>query len=190
MPEETISLVGFLKVLADESRLRILGILASHDASVDELAAGLNLKAPTISHHLARLRDLGLVSMRTEGNSHVYHFRPETLATLNQRLTPRALSEISPDPKADAWKQKVLRDFFEGQVLKEIPASRKKRQVVLQWLAGQFHLGTRYPEAQVNEIIRRHHPDFATLRRELIAARLMDRESGIYWLRNPDPCDA
>jgi hypothetical protein len=33
----------------------------------------------------------------------------------------------------------------------------------------------------VNEIIGRHHPDFATLRRELIGANLLAREAGVYW---------
>jgi len=45
----------------------------------------------------------------------------------------------------------------------------------------RFETGRRYPEKEVNAIISRHHPDFATLRRELIGARLMRRESGIYW---------
>jgi hypothetical protein len=30
-------------------------------------------------------------------------------------------------------------------------------------------------------IIGRHHPDFATLRRELIGAKLLARENGVYW---------
>ncbi|MDB5097460.1 MAG: ArsR family transcriptional regulator, partial [Cyanobacteria bacterium RYN_339] len=65
--------------------------------------------------------------------------------------------------------------------LKEIPASRKKREVVLRWLADRFEIGPRYAEREVNEVIKRHHPDFATLRRELIGANLMQREAGEYW---------
>jgi hypothetical protein len=48
-------------------------------------------------------------------------------------------------------------------------------------LAKQFEEGRRYPEREVNQIIKRHHPDCATLRRELIGARLMQREKGTYW---------
>jgi hypothetical protein len=43
----------------------------------------------------------------------------------------------------------------------------------------------RYPEARINELIKRHHPDFATLRRELIGQGLMEREAGIYWRSPP-----
>jgi hypothetical protein len=48
--------------------------------------------------------------------------------------------------------------------------------VILRWLATQSDEGRRYTEREVNEIVQRHHPDFATLRRELVGARLMQRE--------------
>jgi hypothetical protein len=75
----------------------------------------------------------------------------------------------------------VLRDFFEGERLKEIPSRRKKRLVILKWLAEQFEHQHLYPEAQVNAIIQRHHPDTASLRRALVEEQLMQRESGLYW---------
>jgi hypothetical protein len=179
--EESQTLVQFLKVLADESRLRILGLLAGKEASVEELAAYLNLKPPTVSHHLNRLRELQLVDMRAHGNVHMYRFRPESLYRLNRMLTPEKLTELTEDVQGDAWELKVLRDFLNGDELKEIPASRKKRLVILNWLVGKFEMEIRYPESKVNEIIKRHHPDFATLRRELVGNRLMERENGVYW---------
>ena len=125
----------FFKVLADESRLKILGILASRECSVEELAALLSLRAPTISHHLGRLKDLGLVTMRADGNTHLYRVELEALRTLSKTvLSPdavAALGENAVSGAGDAWERKVLRDFFDGERLKEIPASRKKRSVVL-----------------------------------------------------------
>ena len=175
----------FFKALADESRLKILGILASRECSVEELAALLSLRAPTVSHHLGRLKDLGLVTMRADGNTHLYTLELEALRTLSKDvLSPDAVvafGENAVRGVGDAWERKVLRDFFDGERLKEIPASRKKRAVVLHWLADRFETGTRYPESEVNATIARHHPDFATLRRELIGAQLMQRENGVYW---------
>ncbi|MEZ4544419.1 MAG: metalloregulator ArsR/SmtB family transcription factor [Cyanobacteriota/Melainabacteria group bacterium] len=55
----------FFKALSDESRLKIVGILASGDRSVEELASLLELRAPTVSHHLSRLKKTGLVHMST-----------------------------------------------------------------------------------------------------------------------------
>ena len=172
----------FFKVLADESRLRLVGLLAAGERSVDELAALLNLRAPTVSHHLARLRALGLVSMRADGNVHVYRLEPETLRGLSRQVL--ALDEIvalADDVDAEAWQRKVLRDFFDGQRLKEIPASRKKREVVVRWLASQFPIDVQYREVDVNALLKRYHPDTATLRRELVGAGLLRREHSIYW---------
>jgi hypothetical protein len=47
---------------------------------------------------------------------------------------------------------------------------------------AQFDPGRRYAEREVNEIISRTHDDYATLRRELVDARLLARERDVYWL--------
>jgi hypothetical protein len=90
------------------------------------------------------------------------------------------------DAEASAWERKVLRDFIAEGRLKEIPAYRKKRQIIVRWLAQQFEYGRLYPEAELNEIIKRVHPDSATLRREMVGEKLMARERGVYWRTQPD----
>jgi len=187
--EEFQSLLQFFKVLADENRLKLLGILANGERNVEELAALLKLKAPTISHHLAKLKELDLVGMRSDGNTHYYWLNAEALRTTNKLLlTPQKMASLVDDVEGDAWERKVLRDFFNGTHLKEIPASPKKRSVILKWLANQFEYGVFYKEAQVNEILQRHHEDSAYLRRELIAASygLMQRDKGTYWRITPE----
>ena len=62
-----------------------------------------------------------------------------------------------------------------------IPAQLKKRLAILRWLVEDFQPGRRYTEAEVNEIISRRHPDFATLRRHLVDEELMQRQHAIYW---------
>ena len=54
------AVLRFFKALADASRLRLVGLLAGAEHSVDELATLLDLRAPTVSHPLARLRAAGL----------------------------------------------------------------------------------------------------------------------------------
>lgn len=182
--EEFQSLLQFFKTLADENRLKMLGILANGERSVEELAALLQLRAPTVSHHLARLKEIGLVKMRVDGNTHYYWLDADTLRKTNKHLlTPERMVTLVDDVQDDAWERKVIRDFFDGARLKEIPASRKKRTVILKWFAELFEYGVLYKEAQVNEIIQRHHEDSAFLRRELISAKegFMQRENGLYW---------
>ena len=189
MPQEEFQvLLQFFKVLADETRLKLLGLLANNERSVEELAALLQLRAPTISHHLFKLKELNLVHMRSDGNIHYYRLNTEALRETNKLLlTPERIASLVEDVEGDAWESKVVRDFFDGQLLKEIPASRKKRQVILKWLAQQFEYGVIYTEPQVNEILQRYHPDSSTLRRELISSKegLMQRKNGQYWLVAP-----
>lgn len=75
----------------------------------------------------------------------------------------------------------MLKAFVDGVRLIKIPGSRKKRDVILEWLIQDFQPGVRYPEKELNEIIQRHHPDTATLRREFIATKRMQRRNGVYW---------
>jgi len=188
MDMELNNVLSFFKALSDESRLKIVGVLASKERSVEELASLLELRAPTVSHHLARLKEIGLVGMRSEGTTHIYRLNIKELRALSKQvLAIDTIVTIADTVDGDSWERKILTDFFEGQRLKEIPASRKKREVVLRWLCEQFKRKIRYTEKEVNTIIGRHHPDFATLRRELIGARLMKRADGIYWRPEDEP---
>ena len=79
----------FLKALAHESRLMILCILAEGEKSVGELEDILNLRQPTVSQQLARLRADGLVSTRREGKIIYY-----TLASEEARTVIGAIYEV------------------------------------------------------------------------------------------------
>lgn len=176
--------VDLLKCLADASRLRLVGLLANgEEMSVEELATGLDLSQPTVSHHLARLRAQGLVRMRKSGQLHLYRLDTDRLQDFARDIfAPERVAGLATGDGRRGFAAKVERDFFDGDRLKEIPAMRKKRRVVLHVLAREFAPGRRYREREVNDILRRHHPDVATLRREFIASRIMAREGGEYWL--------
>jgi len=176
------SLLAFFKALGDKSRLKIVGALANREYSVGELAETLELREPTVSHHLARLREVGLVCRRVDGTVHTYALQTTFLEQMSKQVfTAQGLATMDTPINPDAWRQKVLASFFEGEVLTSIPASRKKRQVILDWLAERFERERRYTEPEVNAILTRHHPDCATLRRELVGCDLMTRERGVYW---------
>ena len=62
-----ISLENTFKALADQTRLRILGLLQSGEICVCDIHGSLGLPQPTVSRHLAYLRKSGLVASRKEG---------------------------------------------------------------------------------------------------------------------------
>ena len=73
---------AFLKALAHESRLIILCILAQGEKSVSELEQELNLRQPTVSQQLARLRADGLVSTRRDGKTIYYSLASDEARTI------------------------------------------------------------------------------------------------------------
>lgn len=177
-------LLTFFKAMADANRLKIVGLLAQKPHSVEELAAILNLRPSTVSHHLGRLAEAGLVSARAESYYNMYRLEESVLEqTARQLLSKENLPAVAAETDSGAYERKVLRDFLlpDGR-LKTIPAQRKKLDVILRHLAQEFSAGIRYPEKRVNEILKTYHEDTASLRRELIGARLLEREKGEYWL--------
>jgi len=69
--------VEFLKLLADETRLRIVYMLKeSGELNVQTMCRALGLTQPAVSHHLALLRMAGLVSLRRAGKHNYYSLVP------------------------------------------------------------------------------------------------------------------
>ena len=178
------TLLQFFKVLANENRLKLLGILAKREHGVEELATLLNLKASTVSHHLSKLKELGLLSMRTEGNDHLYRLDVSGLQGMTKQVMtsfePESMLSLVENVRYDKWERKVLSSYLDGEKIRAFPVGYKKRLVVLKWMADHFEVGKSYTEAEVNEIIESHNADYCTLRREMIDEGMMDRGEGIY----------
>lgn len=69
--------VEFLKLLADETRLRIVYMLKEcGELNVQTMCRALRLTQPAVSHHLALLRMAGLVSLRRAGKHNYYSLVP------------------------------------------------------------------------------------------------------------------
>ncbi|MEO8531502.1 MAG: metalloregulator ArsR/SmtB family transcription factor [Deltaproteobacteria bacterium] len=168
-------------VLADENRLRIIGLIAQRAHSVEELAALLQLKEPTVSHHLNRMKALNLVTMDRQGNTHLYRLDADALRAVQKSVFALgAPSDVSAAIAPAAYDDKVLASFFDGERLVSIPSSRKKRLVVLRRLIAAFDETRGYLEAEVNAVLKRAHDDVATLRREFIINHMMTRADGVY----------
>ena len=174
--------IALLKCLADKSRLQILKSLAIEDMYVERLSERLNLTAPTISFHLKKLLEAGAVSS--------YKNQYYTMYSLNHEVFSVRLMDILKEKSAEAeaqqerdrqYRQKVIDTFFEYGKLKSIPAQRKKRRIVLEEIVQKFEMGRKYDEKEVNLIIADFYDDFCTLRREMIAEGLMERDHQLYW---------
>ncbi|CAG0947740.1 Transcriptional repressor SdpR [Anaerolineae bacterium] len=93
--------VDFAKALADETRQKIMRLCCCEWLSVNDIVAKMNVAQPTVSHHLAILREAGLVSVREEGR--------QTFYTLNQDKVVDCCGQLM---SAFAPEQKATRQFI------------------------------------------------------------------------------
>lgn len=178
-PEER--LLQFFRVLGQASRLKIAGMLAMRAYTVAELATLLEMKERDVGRGVAMMREVGLV---VEGKSAgTFQLDHSFLENLNRQILSPLKTHTSPPEleRGEEWEQRILQNFFTGEQLKEIPLQSKKFLVVLRWLVQKFETGKPYPEKEVNEILKQHHPDYAQLRRGMVDFGLMARDKGIYW---------
>jgi len=179
-PEETIRL---LKALADRSRLRIINALIERPQYVEELSERLELAASTVSFHLKKMEEAGLVYSVKEQYYMTYHLQTKLLdipvIELVKFETENKHEEVE---RMKQYRNKVMKAFFRYGKLTKIPVQRKKRRIILEEIAKKFKFGRQYAEKEVNLLIAEFHDDFCTLRREMICERIMDRAKGYYWL--------
>jgi predicted transcriptional regulator len=187
-PENDVEeLVSFFRALADPSRLKIVGLLAQQPYPVEQLSAIIGLGESTISHHLSRLSEAGLVSARAEGHYSVYSLQPEALSAMARRfLAKERLPELAEGVDRGTFDRKVLATFTgpDGRFT-AFPTQEKKYLVLLRHVLQDFKPEVRYSEKKVNEILLRHSDDTARLRRSLVDFGFMQREGGgrDYWVR-------
>lgn len=184
--DETISeLLAFFKALSDENRLKIVGLLAQQPYTVEKLADALGLSASTTSHHLARLANAGLVTVRVEGHYYFYSLQTENMKKMTQQmLKDEEIAKLSQNVEEDAFARKVMKAFVDkdGRIT-AFPAQEKKFVVLLEYVVKAFEKDVKYSEKQVNEILARFNADTSSLRRGMIEYHLMQRESNgsAYW---------
>ncbi len=164
-----------IRIVADPVRLALLGRAVEGRVSIDEVSDSLNLPKKRVAEALGKLRAIGLIDDGLQ---------------IDQSLLRKAAANLPSPAEADAvitdgpWtteEKRVLRRFFTGTRLTEIPAARGKRTLVLERLAQEFEPGLRYQEQDVNFTLQLFHPDYASLRRYMVEEDIMTRAQGVYW---------
>jgi ArsR family transcriptional regulator, arsenate/arsenite/antimonite-responsive transcriptional repressor len=185
--KELATRANLFKALGHPVRLLILNLILEKSRHGEELAAILNLKPATISHHLTQLSEAGLLAATKEQYYQVYSLVGEVLQRPLTDLVRLSQPGLTTRVEGDAYQQKVLQTFLRHGRLVQIPAQQKKRQVILERLVQEFEPGRRYTEQEVNHILLDFHEDVAALRRYMIETKLMTRDHGIYWRTETPP---
>ena len=182
--------------LADETRLRILELLAQQDElHAQEIIAALDLSQSSVSRHLKQLVSMGyLYERRSEGANKTYR-----LSSFYFERTAHALKQLVSGEEETLTKQdedttevRELRRFLDrsGKLTMWPPAKQRDKLIILEYLTSFFQPGQIYSEKEVNEILLLHSivKDSAALRRALQEYRFMNRtrDGSQYWLIGSD----
>jgi biotin operon repressor len=188
-------LLAALKALADASRLTIVGLLAKRPHSVDELAAALGLSAPTVSHHLSKLAQAGLVEVRAEQYYSIYSLKPEKLEGIGKRvMTADRDALLTTMTDEGAYERGVIKEFVRPNGVARYPNGLQKQRVLFRWIGeNKFQRSLRYTEAQVEDILSQSiypSPDTNSLRRYMISEKVLVRTSNGSWYWRADTPEA
>ncbi len=183
--------LGPLTALADDSRLRLLELLAAHgECRAQELVELLGVSQPNLSRHIKQLVAAGLVGERRAGDaSKRYSLRPEAVRALSDKLE----TLISPDNaraslardaaaaereiKFAALPLELRASLDEDLRVTHFSTKRSEQKLVLAYLFEKFETGRTYSEKEVNQVIHRW------LAPELMEPRLRGaslRQSNLY----------
>ena len=169
------------KCLSDTSRLRIIQSLTQGDMYTELLAERLELTPSTVSFHMKKLEDAGLVISRKEQYYTVY--------SLNRAVLEKSLYEVAASEpeqideqqkREEAYRQRVIKAFFEYGKLRSIPVQHKKKLICYELIAEHFEPGKVYEEKEVNAIISPIYADYCTVRRDMISEGIFSRDGTRY----------
>ncbi|MCM3214932.1 metalloregulator ArsR/SmtB family transcription factor [Niallia taxi] len=181
-------LVAFHKTIGDPTRIRIISLLAAKPWNGQALAGKLGLTAPTITHHLKKLREINVVYERREKNTIYFYLNKSVITHQADALIKLFQFEKGADEVEVTNEEaaKIIDNFIgaDGK-LKNIPAQRKKKLIIFRHIVKGLKEGKKYEEKELNDYIKRYFDDYATIRREFIINHFMYRENNIYEL-NPE----
>ncbi|GAA0691612.1 MULTISPECIES: metalloregulator ArsR/SmtB family transcription factor [Clostridium] len=177
--------IKLMKCLADKSRILIINNLMEEPMYVELLSQRLNLAASTISFHLKKLEDAELVYSVKEQYYIVYYLNYDVLSmTVKDLITLNDIDRDVEKEREKQYKDGVIKDFFEYGKLKSIPVQQKKRKIVMEKILESFKPNREYTEREVNIIIADFNDDFCTIRRDMVGFDMLERNNGIYKVKN------
>lgn len=173
-------MLDYVKAMSDPNRLRIIGLLSQESATREEISKRLKLSPKDSLTHLGFLEFVGAIT-QAEG---VFTLNDDKLAVLAKEKLAEVRPSYIPAEHWDEKSKKVLKAHLNADgSIKQVPLQPVKLRVILEYLIPFFEFDTNYTEKEVNTILRRFNEDTAGLRRDLVDAGLLDRESNgsRYW---------
>ena len=161
------------KALADGSRLKIVASLKNSEKFVEQLSMELNISVSTVSFHLKKLSEAGVVRARKEQYYQVYY--------LVDGVLDKQLFELIAPPETyddEKFYRAVIDEYFVGGRVNKLPVQAKKREIVLKEVASRFERGRAYSIGEANVFIAELIDEFLVAKAEMLSSGLIREENG------------
>ncbi len=169
-----------LKALADESRLEIFKLLLDRDAYIEVISERLKLSPSTVSFHVKKLCDAGLVTSHREQYYTMYSAIPSIADLRIKDMILGFTSTLHEQDKIElVYKEKILKSFFKYGRLVKIPVQKKKRQWVMERIANNFLPSKSYSTTSATKLLSEIYEDTELLLKELQSCGYLDINNSV-----------
>ncbi|KYG65763.1 hypothetical protein AZI86_01415 [Bdellovibrio bacteriovorus] len=149
-----MNVIGILKALSDESRLSIYQLLIERNAYIEVISERLKLAPSTVSFHLKKLNEVGLVTSYRDQYYTIYSAKTDVLELSVKQLLSQAKVDLkAQDKEEEQFKEKTLKSFFKYGKLIKIPTQKKKREWVLEKVSHSFQGKKSYSLEKAQQIL-------------------------------------
>lgn len=171
-----------LGALADETRLRVAALLARRPHYGEELSDFLGLSPATVSHHVKRLREAGLVSGTRETRHVLLELDRSALALLGELLRDAdGFADHVGVPAEEDLSRRILAEWLDEQgLVREFPVARRARGIVVRWIALQLESDRLYPERELRFALLSCARDPDAAREELLRQGWLKKIGTVY----------
>lgn len=167
------------KALSDESRLAIFRLLLEREAYSEVIAERLKLAPSTVSFHLKKLTEAGLITSFRDQYYTIFIAAPEVADMSLKALALKAsLNKEEQDQVELKYQAKVLKSFFKYGKLIKIPAQKMKRELVLRRVIESFNPHKTYSFSEAEDLLSEIYNDPSLLLKELKAHGLLKSVDG------------
>lgn len=184
MNQKFKEITSLLKALGDSSRLTILSTLTEKPHYAEELTQKLGLAASTVSFHLKKLEEAGLIIKNKTQYYSEFRLNDEVFQQkLIDLISANNPGKQLQDKRIKAYRVQVIKAFVERNKVQKLPVQQKKRIIILEWILDKIDQSKDYTETEISEEIKKYHEDYCTVRRELVDYGYMDRKNNCYYIK-------
>jgi DNA-binding transcriptional ArsR family regulator len=177
-----IDLNSILKVLAEPQRVEIIHSLSQSDSTVAELTEKTGLAQPTVSFHLKKLKETGLIGFRKMGKHRDYFLIVRPFQTLINWLELLSTNRQNMEQISSAYRSQTI-DGFTKSNKKIMPSHPRKREIILLWLSEMLKPGEFYHLSTIEDLWSGYLTDWKTVLQELENLGQISG-NGLYFINN------